>query len=469
MTLCGKFQENEVLLLVPLFICELSLALMAAALYLQGERPFVEFLFSSKTGIMFGLAILAFAVSGRVIVCQYLSHKRSPSPHFRLVVLMNLITVLLIGIMCELVVRAGSHREGDREMFANVILKPRIWQWAQPYYRELAEKSVAGQALLVYDEDLGWTVGSNRHFPYSTHKKEGPYWSSEEGLRAPKEKFLYGYDADKTDIAIVGDSFTFGDEVEYEEVWGFMLDQLLGEKFRVLNFGVPGYGLDQIYLRYQADVRKWNPKVVIFGFIPHDLLRSTLVYPFASQTWRLPFSKPRFVLSDGQLTLMNRNAVPPEEIFSRRSISELPALEYDRGYRPSDWEKSWYHFSYLIRLFTSRYPPWFADNSEEELLQLNAEILKSFVRSATQAGSIPLIVYFPNRGDFDQPNSYLPLGKRMLQEAGLPYIDPTPCLLEVPPSVRFQRGGHYSPQSNVAVAKCLVDAVRELLGQPADG
>jgi len=210
-------------------------------------------------------------------------------------------------------------------------------------------------------------------------------------------------------------------------------------------------------------VRQWSPKIVILGFIHQDLLRSILVYPFVSKRWKLPFSKPRPVLLDGQLTVMNQRAVPPDTIFSKESISDLPALEYDSAYNPNDWQKSWHHFSYLLRLFTSQYSPWSTSSTEEELLPLNTEILKSFVRSVRQAGSIPIIVYFPSRSDLNQPSSYLPLGKRILQEAGLQYIDPTSCLLEVPPSVQFQPIGHYSPQSNVAVANCLADTIREAL------
>ena len=229
-------QEKELLLLVSLFIFELSLAVMTAAIYLKGERPFSVFL-SSTAGIGFGLAIPAFVISGAVIVHQYLVYKRSSPSHFRLLVLTNLVSVLLIGITCELVVRVGSHREGDREVVGNIALKPRNWEWAQSYYMRLYEKSVAGQTLLVYDEQLGWTVGSNKYTPSNPLKAEGPYWSSAEGLRAPYEGFFYSDAAKKTDIAIVGDSFTFGDEVLHEETWGYELDRLLGEEFRVLNFG----------------------------------------------------------------------------------------------------------------------------------------------------------------------------------------------------------------------------------------
>lgn len=457
-------QKGELLLFVSLLIFELSLVTMAVAMYLQGERPFSVFL-SSGTGMAFLCDIAAFLIAGGVITSRYLEHRRSPSRHFRLVVVTNLVTMLLILITGEIIVRAGSQSHLDGEAFMNVVLLPKNWEQAKHRYAQFLEKRRVGRALLDYDDQTGWTVGSNR---YSREKGEGPYWSSAEGLRAPHEGFVYSKTEGKTDIAIIGDSFTFGDEVRYEETWGYKLNQFLGEEFRILNFGVPGYSLGQAYLRYEAAVRQWNPKIVILGFIRNDLIRTTLVYPFVSKGWSMPFSKPRLVLKDGELTIRNRPAVPPEEIFSKGSVSELPFLDYDRDYRARDWQKHWYYFSYLFRLFISLYPPWSADTSEEEIVPLNAEILRLFVRSVKQVGSIPLIVYFPKREDFNQPDSYLPLGKRMMQEVGLPYLDPMSCLLEVTPSLRFERGGHYTPQGNAAVAKCLVDAVREALEKTSD-
>ncbi len=458
--------REELVLLVSLVIFELSLAVMAMAIYVKGERPFAAFL-ARPSGAVFLCAAVALFVAGWVIVHRYVAGQRLPARHFRMIVTMNLVTVLFILAMGEIVVRAGSRSHLDGESFMNVVLKPKNWERAKERYPHFLEKSRAGRTFFDYDERLGWTLGKNRYREASDG--EGPYWSSVEGLRAAREGFVYGKVERKTDIAILGDSFTFGSEVGYEETWGAALNRLLGEEFRILNFGVPGYGLGQAYLRYEVDARGWNPKIVILGFISEDLHRTTWVYPFLSTGWDMAFSKPRFVLENGRLTILNRHVLPPQAIFSPRSISELPFLDHDSGYRWSHWQTRWYHASYLARLFISLYHPRSRDTHDEQLLPLNAEILKSFVRSVEQAGSIPLVMYFPSRSDFHQPDSYVPLGKRVLQEAGLPYVDPTACLLEVPSSLRFASAGHYTSQGNAAIANCLAVAVREALGKPSDG
>jgi lysophospholipase L1-like esterase len=64
----------------------------------------------------------------------------------------------------------------------------------------------------------------------------------------------------KRRIAVVGDSFTFGLEVRYEDTWPYQLERALGPEFRVLNLGVDGYGVDQAFLRYRRDVLAWRPE-----------------------------------------------------------------------------------------------------------------------------------------------------------------------------------------------------------------
>jgi hypothetical protein len=385
--------------------------------------------------------------------------------------MMNLVTVILILIIVEIAIRTSSHSFKEGEALGDTVLVPKNWQKHALHNRKLLDHTAG--SYLVYDDLMGWTNGPNRR------SADGLYWSSSEGLRAPHAGVTFANVEKKTRIAIVGDSFTFGQEVPYEDSWGYLLENALGSEFQILNFGVDAYGLDQAYLRYEKDARKWNPKIVIFGFISHDLERTLNVYAFLTfPGWDYPFSKPRFLLRDGALARMNVPPLTPEAIFSRQSISELPFLEYHRFYRPSDWQKRLYHVSYLTRLFdsylsrlfASRFRPWSPESpdvSDEALVTVNAAILKAFVQSAEQAGTIPLVVFFPMRQELENPNAPLPTGKQALQQAGVAYTDTTSCLLAVNPRDRFVPGGaHYSLHGNAAVAKCLRDVVNEVLAIP---
>ena len=39
------------------------------------------------------------------------------------------------------------------------------------------------------------------------------------------------------------------------------------------NFGVPAYGLDQAFLRYQREGRPTHPQIVVIGFMEENIFR----------------------------------------------------------------------------------------------------------------------------------------------------------------------------------------------------
>lgn len=457
----GHSQKREVSLLASLFLLELSLAVIALAMYMKGARPFAVF-FPSMAGKALVVAIPVCVLTGLVIVLQYIASRRSSVRYFWLVVGLNLMTVIGGLFVGETAVRLGVHSSSEGEVFGTTVLRPKSWETVSAEYRKILEHAAGELSYLEYDDVMGWTVGQNKR------SANGLYSSSVEGIRAPHQDVSFAEGTEKTRIALIGDSFTFAEEVRYEDSWGYHLENALGPDFQILNFGVPGYGLGQAYLRYEKDVRPWNPNVVIFSFISHDVKRTTWVYPFlAMPEWQMPFSKPRFTLQDNQLVAKNIPPLPPDAIFDRTAISQLPFLTYEKSYRPGEWQDRFFDRSYLARLATSMFPQWTAhspDSSEEMQQLLNARILMEFVQSTIKVGAIPLIVYLPARGNWGDKGEPTPLAKQVLQEAGLPYLDPTPCLAQLDPTDRYLVT-HYSPQSNAAVAKCLAEPVREALGQ----
>lgn len=453
----ASLTSHELLFLAVLSIGELSIVVIAATLYMKGSQPFDGFL-TSQPGMTFLCATTTLFSAVGFLIYQYLGSRRAPSIRFALIVGMNLMTVVLLTLTGEFIVRAGSipHPYGD--VFASRPLNPKNWDRLKLRYQQHIEKADGDLSYIVYDNQLGWTVGPERR------SANGLYFSDSWGTRIADPDMPLARSEGRTEIALVGDSFTFAEEVKYEESWGFHLGQMLGDKFQLLNYGVPCYGVDQAYLRYQKDVIQQKPKIVLFGVISHDLVRTMWVYPFlAVPHWDWPFSKPRLIVQGGNLITINVPTLSPSEIFRHNSPSELPFLSHHQpSYRQSDWETGPLHFSYLFRLFSTMYPPWRV-NPINDTLAVNAAIIQSFVRSATEAGSLPILIYFPSKVDFSDSSTF-PTGKRMLQNVGLPFIDPTPCLLEVNPTDRFLVD-HYSPAGNAAVAKCLYQSLRDTLGE----
>lgn len=453
----SSLTNRDLFFLGSLFLAELSGAAILIAMHMKGERLFTTFL-SSRPGVVLVCAGVTLFLSGAVIVRRYLGNKQVPSRQFPFIVTMNLVTVLLMLLSGELTIRALTRPSLEGEVLGKQDLVPKNWHAVAHRNRQLLDKAGERLTYLVYDDRLGWTVGSNRR------SANGLYYSSSEGMRASGEGISFAEPTRQTRIALVGDSFTFGEDVAYEDTWGFLLEKALGEEFQVLNFGVGSYGLDQAFLRYREDVRAWNPKIVILSLISADVRRTMSVYPFiAAPHWQIPFSKPRLILRDGALMQLNAPALPPQEIFSKGAISELPFLEYDGGYHRSQWLQDAAQVSYLARAVMTWFPRWepvSSDVTNDALMTVNASVVKAFVQSVTEIGAVPIVVYFP-REELSKPQLSLSLGKRVLQHAGVSYTDVTPCLLELEPQARFAQGGHYSPGGNAAVTKCLINDVRE--------
>jgi hypothetical protein len=124
----------------------------------------------------------------------------------------------------------------------------------------------------------------------------------------------------RTRIAVFGCSQTFGAEVEDDETYSARLQALLRD-VEVLNFGVHGYGTDQMLLRYERDGVPYQPDVVVIGFAYYHLERNLDDFRF--------FAKPRFVLDDGGALRLTGVPVPTPETYRTRTPRPRPSALLD--------------------------------------------------------------------------------------------------------------------------------------------
>lgn len=99
-----------------------------------------------------------------------------------------------------------------------------------------------------------------------------------------------------TRIAMIGDSCTFGEEVDDDQTLPFHLETMLADT-EVLNFGVHGYGLGEMALQLE-DVFAFKPNIILLVLtLPSDFGRTVqthFVHP-----------KPAFAIQDEKLVLLN--------------------------------------------------------------------------------------------------------------------------------------------------------------------
>jgi hypothetical protein len=388
---------------------------------------------------------------------------------------MNIASVVLCLLVGEATVRLLSVPTPTGVVVGKTTLRPRMWKEELKRMKEKLAKPAStppgkdvDNPLKVLDDRLGWTYYANRR------SDKGLYCTKELGIRGSCADGASSNRVDKYRIALVGDSFTFGQEVPYEESWGGRLEESLKPDVRVLNFGVTGYSVAQAFLRYERDVRPLHPDVVILGVINSDFLRTRSIYTFISYPkWGEPVTHPRFIVKNGMLELLNVPLPTPNEIMAYSSVRELPFIEYDSGYDPVEWDRpDWtpFHYSMLFRFVTSWYPRWETKDTTEldkEMFEVNAEIVRAFVRQAESEGSIPIVLFLPGYEDLDSRRrdfkEYVPLGVKVLAASGVKYFDARPCFQKVEFRDYFEPGFHYSSQGNAATSECLTGVVREVL------
>jgi lysophospholipase L1-like esterase len=145
--------------------------------------------------------------------------------------------------------------------------------------------------------------------------------------------------------AFLGDSFTWGWGVAQGEVFTDRLQQRLGSRARILNYGVTAYGTGQERLLLEDVVLRDHPDEVVVMFFDNDPMDS--VYPKKGR-------RPYYALEDGRLRLHNRPVarplVGPVDRLAQHSVvlslvrQQLKRLE-DRfevegrqATAPEDWE-----------------------------------------------------------------------------------------------------------------------------------
>lgn len=447
-------------LLIALYGCEASA--VVALLAINRYYNLLGTLTMRQLAIIAAPLVLAL-VSALYVATRFVRGRQPERRSFIFALGLNLVAVLLMFAGGEAVVRAFSVSELTGTWFGNTLLLPRDWEDVKVRHRELLALVRDDLSYFVVDDRLGWVPGRSRK------SKEGLYATSTEGFRSAVPGESYAARPAGPRIAIAGDSYTFGLEVPFESSWGAVLERSLGANATVLNLGVDGYGVDQAVLRYERDARAWKPDVAILGLIDHDLLRTLSVYSFVTfPEWGLPFSKPRYVLDQGELRLLMPRLESPSQTLSAPSITDLPFLEYDAGWNREEWEHHFYDASYAIRFLRSRFRPLpVLDNDphEPELEQLNAALISRFISITKSDGTIPLVVYFPARVDFSEENpGSRESTLRTLRRAGVDYIDLRSCVAAAGVDNAFTPDRpHYSPAGNAAVASCLLPAVRHAL------
>ena len=304
--------------------------------------------------------------------------------------------LLSLGLL-EIVVRAGGKTDADGQFsFAGYPLEPYVLpleKLRKPIEEYLHLKDIA---TIIYDETLGWT-----YRPNST-RHEGTFTVNSAGLRARRD-FSVMPAPDRLRIALFGDSFTVSDDVNDDEAWAYQLELGLtraGYRAEVLNFGVGAYGMGQAYLRWQHEGRKYAPDIVIFGLQPDNLKRNLNVFRQLIHPSGPPFSKPRFILVDQKLELINSPTLPPEGLIATfEAFANHHLARYEYFYQSRYVASKWWSASRLAGLMFSilDHDEVSAGHYEQDSEggQLGKAIVDAFAQDVLESDTAFIVLHLP--------------------------------------------------------------------------
>lgn len=295
-------------------------------------------------------------------------------------------------------------------------------------------RATEAERLVEYDTRLGWANIKNRRAP----NRYGPGRNATHnslGLRASRE-YEVEVPAGRYRIIFLGDSYTYG--VDAGDTSNFVAQiETLAPSIETLNMGVPGYGVDQMYLSYAGERAQFSANLLVLAFIEDDLRRMKLG-AFMTEN-----PKPRLRL-DGQAL----------------SVANVPTWGASTN---TSWAEEFPNRMALVRIFRTAYDLFRRDF---DTLALSERIFSELDRVSREKGQRFAIVYLPTRFDV---NGEAPLAARqqireLAARRQIPFFDVTQQLKAAGDregSALFGADSqHYSETGYRLVAEILLEEFR---------
>jgi hypothetical protein len=281
----------------------------------------------------------------------------------------------------------------------------------------------------AYDSLLGWVPA------VGAHGRAGQESVTAAHLRSN------GPEPAATDLRVltVGDSFTFGDEVEDTATWPAQLGRQVGA--RVFNAGVFAYGIDQAVLRATVLFDTYRPDWVVLAFIRNDVNRAELSYYSA---W-----KPYYTVEDGDLVLRNvpvpRTGPPTPRFDGLRKAFGYSLLASAISRRLLD---RWWYYGSIVRV-------------HDDGVEIAVRLVGRLDRLMEARGARLLVVGLAAGGRIGGNDGMTSILDRMAEE-GVPVLNLVPGtedMIAEGAADLYMPGGHYTPDFNRWVARQVGDYV----------
>ena len=206
--------------------------------------------------------------------------------------------------------------------------------------QNLRGEKVIGDSFFYWDEVLGFSYTPSSKWRFSHPEYNVEYTINKEGFRDRKKHPVPKPDSTLR-VLLVGDSFTFGQAVPYNQIWPVLVERHLKKKgydqIDLVKAGIQGMDTRSEFLLIQRLLKKYDCDVVVVGFLINDLYTNSLygiddlgeisngasknVKEQSKESWNRSMKKV-FIENDEKqnfhlLTLAKRLALSSDELYCK--------------------------------------------------------------------------------------------------------------------------------------------------------
>lgn len=325
---------------------------------------------------------------------------------------------------------------------------------------------------IVYDPDLGWS-----HRPRAC-TSDGRDCMNSFGLRADRE-YTTAMRPGAFRVSMFGDSFIAGAEVDLAHSPAVQVEGMLKARdidAEVLNFGVGGFGFDQAYLHYKRDSSHFDTTVIVQGLQLENIGRDvTLFRIIAFPGTVIPFSKPRYILRDGKLALINQPTIAPEDVpGTLANFPRWPLVKYE-SFHAAKYRHRWYTPSRLLSTIVDLWDDRRNAKHDQpddiyavngEAMNITVPLLERYRAEVTATGKPFVLIYLPRQDTIDAilAGERDPWQAHLDRLEGFTIADPRPRFVAYAREhgVASLYHGHYTPAGYRLVAEALAEVLLPL-------
>ena len=356
-----------------------------------------------------------------------------------------------------------------------VVMIPLLAAIGNYGYKKLNYSFEFGERFSSLDDELGWTLKKNA----STYIRGKSYLTGETFFDSSVYTDALGFRSQNPGtqptpggIVAIGDSWTFGYCVNYEETYPYFLEELSNTP--VTNLGIPAYGAGSTYGLINRHVAELQPKLVVY--LTSNLWHSSLstVYPSPDSGYSL---FPYFYYDEK----MNRAGIKfpaPGAVSKAAEEGFYPGGSLTAGYKKFDylWNIKVPQILSLARSYLPKFTSPTSSQTNQEIKRDPFRLNKILEYELELYGDLSalhqfklLIIDFSNEEYYsllvEKFNKKHPdrkimfIGQKEFQEKA--FTKGINIGLS-PKEIRVPKDGHWGSGTNKLIAEMIMDKIRPL-------